>query len=293
MIGAACFTRRPEAEEGLAMPRSSIRIVAAVTFALLASPTLLRAAAEPAPEIKSKIKIAFAGDSIVDNYWSGVTRVIAANACLKTGVELGRFAHNGTGLTRGDKLYWPREVRRIGETFKPNVLVLSVGLNDRQFIVDGEGARTAWGAPNWTDKYRSQIIEFLKAAAATNAHVLLVGLPAMRDSVDNTDAQEKNKMFVEAVAALGAGNVQYIEPWRLTASGGESFASYGPDHNGRMVQIRTSDGEHFTVAGEDLVARYLYPKIVTAFDHIGVRLDRACESADKAADKSVEMGKNQ
>jgi uncharacterized protein len=281
------------------MPRSSIRIGATLAFALLvaASPTLLQAAAEPTSEIKSKIKIAFAGDSIVDNYWSGVTRVIAANACLKSGVELGRFARNGTGLTRGDKLYWPREVRRIGDSFRPDVLVLSVGLNDRQFIVDGEGGRTAWGAPNWTDKYRGQILEFLKAAAASNAQVLLVGMPSMRDSVDNADVQEKNKMFVEAVAALGAGNVQYIEPWRLSSAGSESFASYGPDHNGRMVQIRTSDGEHFTVAGEDLVARYLYPKIVTAFDHIGVRLDRTCESAtksvDKSADKNVELGKNQ
>ncbi len=270
--------------QGRMMP-AAIRL-AAVMLGLVAAahPGTLRA--EPAP----KIKIAFAGDSIVDNYWSGITRVIAANACLKTTVELGRYARNGTGLTRGDKLYWPREVRRIGDSFKPNLFVLSIGLNDRQFIVDGEGARTAWGAPNWTDKYREQIVAFIKAAAASNAQVLFVGLPAMRDSVDASDAEEKNKMFAGAVAALGLSNVQYVEPWRLAASANDRFASYGPDHNGRMVQIRTSDGEHFTVAGEDLVAAYLYPKIVTAFEHSGVRLDRVCESstADAKADAKAE-----
>ena len=260
---------------------------AALGLIAVACPGTLRA--DPLP----KIKIAFAGDSIVDNYWSGITRVIDADTCLKGRVELGRFAKNGTGLTRGDKLYWPRQVRRIGETFKPDLFVLSVGLNDRQFIVDGDGSRTAWGAPNWTDKYRAQIAEFIKGAAASNAQVLLVGLPAMRETVDATDAEEKNKMFADAVTALGLNNVQYIEPWKLNAAGTDRFASYGPDHNGRMVQIRTSDGEHFTVAGEDLVAGYLYPKIVTAFEHSGVRLDRVCESsADNAKMNDKTPGKD-
>jgi hypothetical protein len=262
--------------------RPAIRLIAAVALGLVAvaRPEPLRA------DPPQKIKIAFAGDSIVDNYWEGIFRVVDANTCLKTRFELGRFAKNGTGLTRGDKLYWPREVKRIGDSFKPNLFVLSVGLNDRQFIVDGEGARTAWGAPNWTDKYRAQIAEFIKGAAASNAQVLLIGLPAMRDSADASDAEEKNRMFAEAVTALGLGNVTYIEPWKLGASGADRFASYGPDHNGRMVQIRTSDGQHFTVAGEDLLATYLYPKIVTALEHSGVRLDPGCDSSAAAEAKT-------
>jgi uncharacterized protein len=260
----------------------------ACCIAAAAPPADLRAGTDPASKDNTAAKIvsriAFAGDSIVDNYWEGILRVVSANACLKTSVELGRFAHNGTGLTRGDKLYWPREVRKIGETFKPDLFVLSIGLNDRQFILDGNGARTAWGAPDWTDKYRAQVVEFLKGAAATKAGVLLVGLPAVRDSAENADLQEKNKMFAEAVAAVGAPNLKYVEPWRLKQDGADAFASYGTDRNGRTVQIRTSDGEHFTVAGEDLVAAYLYPKIVAAFEQMGARLDRACVAADSSAD---------
>ena len=279
--------------------RPALRIVAALACCVAAAlPGDLRAGTDPASKDKAAPKIvsriAFAGDSIVDNYWSGITRVIAANPCLKTSVELGRFAHNGTGLSRGDKLYWPREVRKIADTFKPNLFVLSVGLNDRQFIVDGGGARTAWGAPDWTDKYRAQVVEFIKGAAASKAAVLLVGLPAVRDTTENADLQEKNKIFSEAVAAVGAANVRYIEPWKLKAAGVESFASYGPDRNGKTVQLRTPDGEHFTVAGEDLVAAYLYPQIATAFDQMGLRLDRACASADNesgGADEPADKGK--
>jgi hypothetical protein len=296
------MTGRVGRRTGLATSTArAIRLVAALAcLAVAVMPCELRAGTDPATKDKAAPKIvtriAFAGDSIVDNYWEGILRVISANPCLKSSVELGRFARNGTGLTRGDKLFWPREVRRIGETFKPDLFVLSVGLNDRQFIVDGNGARTAWGAPDWTDKYRALIIEFLNGAAANKAGVLIVGLPIVRDSTENADLQGKNKMFAEAVAAVGSPNVKYVEPWRLKPDGVDAFASYGPDRNGRTVQIRSTDGEHFTVAGEDLVGAYLYPKIVAAFEQMGLRLDRACQGAEQAAegggaDKPVDKGK--
>ena len=243
--------------------------------------TPCRAAAAAVAEASSKIKIAFAGDSIVDNYWSGIGRIIDANPCLKNTVELGRFAKNGTGLSRGDRVYWPREIRRIDDVFRPTLSVVSIGLNDRQFIVDGNGARTAWGAPDWTDKYRHELDEFLKAAVATKAVVLMVGMPAMREEIDNADIAGKNAMFAAAVAALADPNLHYVEPWRLRAAGSEAFASYGPDKSGRLVQIRTPDGQHFTVAGEDMAADYLFPKIVEALNAAGKNLDQCLTKQSK------------
>jgi uncharacterized protein len=256
---------------------------ACLVLSLLAPlvPTPCRAAPAAVAEASGKIKIAFAGDSIVDNYWSGIGRIIDANACLKNTIELGRFARNGTGLTRGDRVYWPREIRRIDDVFKPTLSVLSIGLNDQQFIVDGNGARTAWGAPDWTEKYRHEVNEFLKAAVATRAIVLVVGMPAMRETRENADIDGKNAMFAEAIAALGDPNLHYVEPWRLHASGAETFASYGPDKSGRLVQIRTPDGEHFTVAGEDLAANYLFPKIVEALGAAGKNLDQCLTKQTK------------
>jgi uncharacterized protein len=230
-----------------------------------------------AAESAAKIKIAFAGDSIVDNYWSGISRIIAASSCMRNTVELGRFAKNGTGLTRGDRLYWPREIRRIGESFKPNLIVVSLGVNDRQFIVDGAGKRTAWGSPDWSSKYLQEVDEFLNGAVATKAALLWIGLPVMRDGIDNADAQEKNQIYADAIAKLGESKFEYIEPWKLNASGSDTYSSYGPDRSGRMVQIRTADGQHFTVAGEDLAAAYLYPKIVAAFGRMGIRLDQCAK----------------
>src|SRR6202030_745427 len=119
---------------GAALALGAVCLVLSLLLPLFSTPC--RAAAAAGGDAPGKIRIAFAGDSIVDNYWSGIERIVDGNPCLKNIVELGRFARNGTGLTRGDRVYWPREIRRIGDVFKPALSVVSLGLNDRQFIVD-------------------------------------------------------------------------------------------------------------------------------------------------------------
>jgi hypothetical protein len=265
MNGATAMSRRSVAG------RATAALLMCFAAAIAAPPA---AAAEVAANGPVKLKIAFAGDSLVDNYWSGVSRIVGASACLRNAIELGRYAKNGTGLTRGDRLYWPREIRRIGEVFKPTVIVVSLGVNDRQFIVDGAGRHTAWGSPDWPAKYRGEVDDFLEGAAATGATVLWVGLPVMREPVDNADARGKNELYAAEIAKLGDRNIEYVGPWTLNAQGGDAFASFGPDRSGRMVQIRTSDGQHFTTAGEDLAAAHIYPKIVAALSRIGVRFEQ-------------------
>jgi uncharacterized protein len=230
-----------------------------------------------------KVRIAFAGDSLADNYWEGVVRFVDGNACLKKTLELGRFARNSTGLSRGDLVYWPREVKRIGETFKPALFVITIGVNDRQFIVNGSGGRTAWGSPYWTARYLNEISEFIKGATASKAAVLWFGLPVMRSSVDNNDATEKNKMYAQVIAESGTGNVKYAEPWRLHPSGVETYSASGAGRNGKLMPIRTSDGQHFTTPGEDLLAAYAFPKILAALGDAGIRLDECLETPAKEA----------
>src|SRR5690349_19118301 len=71
----------------------------------------LTAARAGAIENEPKARIAFVGDSLADGYWEGITVVSGRDACLRTHVELGRFAKNSTGLTRPDKLDWATEIK--------------------------------------------------------------------------------------------------------------------------------------------------------------------------------------
>jgi hypothetical protein len=240
-----------------------------VAFVAVGVLSALGAARTARADSESRIRIAFVGDSISDGYWEGVSVTAGRDSCLKSLLEIGRFAKNSTGLTRPDRFDWVAELRRIGESFKPRLFVISLGLNDRQSVVE-HGQITMDDSPLYDDKYKERVTAVLAAAAATKASLLWVGLPGMRAPATDKDAREKNRLFEEAIKAFGSPDIRYVEPWKLNAGGSDAFASYGPDQNGRMVQIRTPDGEHFTVAGEMLTAVYLLPKIFTALTPEGV-----------------------
>lgn len=224
-----------------------------------------------------KPKVAFVGDSTADGLWGGFSAIVPRSSCLKGSVELGRFAKNSTGLTRPDKYNWPDEVKRIGDSFKPALFIMSLGLNDRQSVVVG-GKVTLDNSPDYPARYKERVTAVLRSAAASRASLLWIGLPAMREAAPDRDAREKNRMFAEAIAEFGDPAVQYIPPWRLNPSGEDKFASYGPDQTGKIIQIRASDGEHFTPAGEMLAAAYLLPKMIAILLSRGAKLGDACAS---------------
>lgn len=234
--------------------------------------------AEPESKAEPKVKIAFVGDSTGDGIWGGFTSLVPREACLKSNMELGRFAKNSTGLTRPERFNWVDELKKIGDSFKPQVFVMSLGLNDRQSVVVG-GKVIFETSPEYPARYKERVTAVLKSAVASKAHLLWIGLPAMRDAAPDKDAREKNKFFAEAVAELGDPSMQYVEPWKLNPAAVEDkFASFGPDETGKMIQIRASDGEHFSPAGELLVAAYLLPKIIAILAKSGVKLGEACAS---------------
>ena len=150
-------------------------------------------------------------------------------------------------------------MRRIGESFKPQLFMVSLGLNDRQSVVE-KGHITMENSEGYPAKYKERITALLAGAAASKARLLWVGLPAMRGAPADKDAREKNRLFTEAIAEFGVADVKYAKPWHLGDADDDKFQSYGPDLNGRMIQIRASDGEHFTPAGDLLVAAYLLPQ---------------------------------
>lgn len=242
-------------------------------------------ASQNAETVSSKVKIAFAGDSTADGLWGGATSVLARQTCLKSAFELGRFGKNGTGLTRPDKYDWPKETANIASNFKPDLFVISLGLNDRQPIVDpasGGGRHvTLYESPEWTARYKDHVIAVLRSAAAAKVPVLWVGLAAMREQATNLDVQQKNNIFADAIANIGVSNIKFVPAWRLNEAGEDVFTSYAPGKNGKMIHIRTSDGEHFTSEGDEIVAGYILPKILATLKEAGVGVKASCQIASE------------
>lgn len=253
------------------VPRSTMALVPMAVCALVLGVT-----PRAQPQSPAKIRIAFVGDSTADGLWGGMTSLGVHNACVKTSFDLGRFAKNSTGLTRPDRFDWVTEVRRVGDSFRPQLFMVSLGLNDRQSVVE-QGHITMENSEAYPAKYKERITGMLAGAAVSKPRLLWVGLPAMRGAAADKDAREKNRLFSEAIAEFGRSGFKYVKPWHLGSADDDKFQSYGPDANGRMVQIRASDGEHFTPAGDLLVATYLLPQILASLAEDGTRI---CEQGE-------------
>jgi uncharacterized protein len=250
--------------------RAALGLVLAV-----ATPVLAQGPSQQAGN--GEIRIAFAGDSMADGMWGGLVRATSNDACLKGHFTLGRFGENGTGLTRADKFNWGEETKKIVSTFAPDLLITSFGLNDRQGVVEPDKVtRVELGGAEWPKRYSAHISSVLAEGSVGKAGLLWVGLPVLRDKVSQTDAQEKNRLYLENVQSFNSPKVRFVEPWRLAPEGEDTFKPFGAGLSGETVALRSTDGIHFTSAGYDLVAAYLLPRIVAHLEAQGVAVPHPC-----------------
>ena len=224
-----------------------------------------------------EIRIAFVGDSLSDGMWGGATRLVAREACLHARTKLGRFAENGTGLTRPAKFDWVEEGKAVVARFKPTLSVVSLGLNDRQSIVDASRARFDLGTPAWRARYGELAQALARNLRAGGAGVLWIGLPVLRDKPSQDDAAEKNAIIAQALTGLNDPKIRFVAPWRLSAAGEDAFRPYGPDLRGAQVQLRAPDGIHFTAAGYDLVSAHLLRAVAGYLGEQGVAMTYPCQ----------------
>jgi hypothetical protein len=242
--------------------------------AIVASaPTALAAAApgDPPP-----VRIAFVGDSMADGLWGALFRRLGKDKCLAEKIKLLRHAKNGTGLTRLDQYNWLDEVAALATDPGVDLFVGSFGVNDRQSIVDAAKTRVEYGGPDYAGRYEGLVEGVVQSALAHGSSMLVMGLPVMLDPAADADATEKNRLFAEAVAHVDSPRAAYVPPWE-SHPGVDEYKPFLPNANNAMVQVRASDGVHFTSAGYDMVMDVFYPAIVQSLKQRGRDVADECE----------------
>lgn len=233
--------------------------------------------ATAASDAAATLHIAFVGDSMADGLWGAMFRRLGKDKCLSEKVKLIRKAKNGTGLTRLDQYNWINEVATLRDDDNPDLFVGSFGINDRQSIVGPDKSRVEYGGPAFDPRYQANVEELVRTAIAKGGSMLIVGLPVMLDSDANADALEKNKLFKASVADMGSPLAAYAQPWTSQPAPDE-YKPFLPNSRNAMVQVRASDGIHFTTAGYDMVMEAIYPQILASLKQRGRDLASECPS---------------
>jgi uncharacterized protein len=221
------------------------------------------------------LHIAFVGDSMADGLWGAMFRRLGRDKCLGEKIKLIRRAKNGTGLTRLDQYNWVDEITALVDASSPELFVGSFGINDRQPIVETDKTRIEYPSPAFDARYAEILQDVLRAATAKDGSMLVVGLPVMLDADANADAMAKNKLFAAAVAAVGSARATYAAPWS-SQPGTDEYKPFLPNAKNNMVQVRASDGIHFTTIGYDMVMDSIFPAILASLKQRGRDLSTEC-----------------
>jgi S-formylglutathione hydrolase FrmB len=200
-----------------------------------------------------------------------------------------RDGRYGTGLTRLDYFDWLDFFDRMLVKYSPELVILTVGANDPQDILDPEGPpgrrRIFVGTAGWNEVYAARVAKLLKLAEDRGVRVFWVGLPIM--GREPYGGRVANINAVAAAACAGAPNCRFWDSWLSVADARGRFISYALDEKGRRLRLRGRDSIHLTEEGGRIMAHKFLAETEGWADY------RAGEPAEPPAAESEQLQADQ
>ncbi|MEM6667145.1 MAG: SGNH family hydrolase [Pseudomonadota bacterium] len=192
--------------------------------------------------------VAVVGDFLA----SGLARGLTSHYAESPKVYIRGHGMPSSGLVRDDHYDWPQISRDMvaAEDDKPDLAVIMLGANDRQPI-RLETGRVPVRSDEWIAAYRERIEALAKIYLDAGVPVVWVGIPPMRTRSLSQDVAFFSDLQEQVTARL---NVPFVDIWDGFADENGAFVTSGPDQNGQIRQLRTSDGINFARAGREKAA---------------------------------------
>jgi len=185
-----------------------------------------------------------------------------------------------TGLARPEVLNWPEHLRSETERDDPDVVVLTVGINDAQPLT-GEGGVGPFGTEEWQAEYRRRVGGLMDQVLGEGRTLVWVGIPIVRDGGRDAQFQVINEI-VRSEAELREGRVLFVDIYEMFKDHNGNYAEYLANDAGEIVKYREPDGIHLTPAGGDRVAAEVFGTIAENFDLTSWRDDQPSTTASTA-----------
>ncbi|HMF24934.1 MAG TPA: DUF459 domain-containing protein [Pseudolabrys sp.] len=109
-------------------------------------------------------------------------------------------------------------------------------------------------ADQWAEIYSKRIDETITALKSKGVPVFWVGLPSIRGTKSTADAAYLNDLYRARAERAG---VTYIDIWDGFVDETGKYSNFGPDYEGQMRRLRSSDGVFFTKYGALKLAHYV------------------------------------
>jgi hypothetical protein len=192
-----------------------------------------------------------------DFFASALSKSLKAKFAKNPNVLIQSKIKNASGFVRDDHYNWPVELPAIVEKQKPDLLVIMMGINDRQQMRFND-EKIALRSPEWDVAYQKKVVAFNEVIRDTNLPYIWMGLPPIKSTKASADMIFFNETFRSTVNfnAVDSGSSPYVDIWDGFADELGNFVRSGPDVNGKLVRLRLNDGINFSRGGRAKLAFY-------------------------------------
>jgi len=200
------------------------------------------------PTPSNKLRVAVIGDSLSQGLGPAIERWM--NASVVRVLSLGR---QSTGLSREDYFNWEAGMRQIVEEFRPDLVFVLLGSNDAQAQISRDGTSIPVGSVRWLEGYGERAANLLGEATRAGTHVVWVGIPIVKERRHWDFYRRVNDIYRETASADPFGT--YLDAWTPFEGRDGGYTAFVRNDRGDLVEVRASDGVHFTQTGYSFLAR--------------------------------------
>ena len=238
------------------MRRQFFSLITISTIFLAIASSALRAQDSNLEQQDRKLKIIFTGASLTGNLFKGITDNPTEFDSQSTYIN---EAVGSSGIVRDDFFNWPEAIEQNLPVWNADYIIMFIGSNDNQSILSSEdGKRYKPNTEQWQNEYRRRVKLMMQTAQDNNVKLLWVSLPIMKFSRLNQMAFQANKISLQEA---NNHNAYYLDLWDIFSDEQGRYSRRGPDIQGQIRVLRSSDGVHFNNHGRAKLAFFVREKL--------------------------------
>jgi hypothetical protein len=211
------------------------------------------------------LRLWIGGDSLAGSFGIALGATAGATGIVDATIDY----KVSSGLADNGIRDWVDHAQQTMASENPDAVVFIIGTNDAS-IVNSQDSNND-GVPDWEVRYRQKIDEMMLTFVGGDRHrtVYWLGPPTLRDDSLDKGAQALGPVMKEEAKKFG-GDVVYVDTYRLFSDSAGGYSSDLRDAHGDVVQMRISDGIHFTVDGAQYLANAIWKPLAKQW-HIGAQ----------------------
>lgn len=207
------------------------------------------------PSAVDPARVLIVGDSDAGTFGPYLSELLDETGIVETTLDY----KVSSGLARPDFFDWPAELDRIVPEVDPDIVVVTFGGNDAQFLADQAGdvvapePRPDDDNAEWRAEYERRVGAVMDRLLAGGRTVIWVGIP----NDDNPDVTFRMQVQDESAKAAAATRpaVQFVDTWTRFAGRNGGFAEFVVDpRDGVGKDVRAEDGFHLNTVGAEILA---------------------------------------